>query len=69
MLRPFNDWWNSTGKQFFIDKATSIGQGSEAAQNGLAGAAWNDVSKTLDEGQSVGAGFLAGFKRGFDQSR
>lgn len=67
VAEPFSAWWNSTGKQFFIDKATSIGQGiGSGLKMGLLALLGIDVSKTLDEGQSVGAGFLAGFKRGFD---
>ncbi len=67
VAEPFSAWWNSTGKQFFIDKATSIGQGiGSGIRMGLLALLGIDVSATMSEGQSVGAGFLAGFKKGFD---
>lgn len=67
IAQPFSEWWNSTGKQFFIDKATSIGQGiGSGIRVGLLALLGIDVSESLKEGQSVGAGFLSGFKKGFD---
>ena len=67
VAEPFSAWWNSTGKQYFIDKATSIGQGiGSGIRMGLLALLGIDVSETFNEGQSVGAGFLAGFKKGFD---
>lgn len=67
VAEPFSAWWNSTGKQYFIDKATSIGQGiGSGIRMGLLTLLGIDVSATMNEGQSVGAGFLAGFKKGFD---
>jgi len=67
VAEPFSAWWSSTGKQFFIDKATSIGQGiGTGIRMGLLALLGIDVSETFNEGQSVGAGFLAGFKKGFD---
>jgi tape measure domain-containing protein len=67
IAEPFSEWWNGTGKQYFIDKATSIGQGiGSGIRMGLLALLGIDVSETFNEGQSVGAGFLAGFKKGFD---
>lgn len=67
IAEPFSAWWNSTGKQFFVDKATSIGKGiGSGLTMGLLALLGIDVSETFNEGQSVGAGFLAGFKKGFD---
>ena len=67
VAEPFSAWWSSTGKQFFIDKATSIGQGiGTGIRMGLLALLGIDVSETFSEGQSVGAGFLSGFKKGFD---
>lgn len=67
VAEPFSAWWNTTGKQYFINKATSIGQGiGSGIRMGLLALLGIDVSETFNEGQSVGAGFLAGFKKGFD---
>lgn len=67
IAEPFSAWWNSTGKQFFVDKATSIGKGiGSGIRMGLLALLGIDVSATMSEGKSVGAGFLQGFKEGFD---
>lgn len=67
IAEPFSSWWNSTGKQFFVDKATSIGKGiGSGITMGLLALLGINVSDTIGEGKSVGAGFLKGFKEGFD---
>jgi TP901 family phage tail tape measure protein len=67
IAEPFSAWWNSTGKQFFVDKATSIGKGiGSGITMGLIALLGINVSDTIGEGKSVGAGFLQGFKEGFD---
>mgnify|MGYP000958634726 CR=1 FL=1 len=67
IAEPFSAWWNSTGKQFFVDKATSIGKGiGSGITMGLLALLGINVSDTIGEGKSVGAGFLQGFKEGFD---
>jgi TP901 family phage tail tape measure protein len=67
IAEPFSSWWNSTGKQFFADKATSIGKGiGSGITMGLLALLGINVSDTIGEGKSVGAGFLKGFKEGFD---
>jgi TP901 family phage tail tape measure protein len=67
IAEPFSAWWNSTGKQFFADKATSIGKGiGSGITMGLLALLGINVSDTIGEGKSVGAGFLKGFKEGFD---
>lgn len=67
IAEPFNDWWNSTGKAWFAEKAAAIGKGlGSGLKMGLLAILGIDVSKTFDEGQSVGASFIQGFKEGFD---
>lgn len=67
VAEPFSAWWNSTGKAWFAEKAASIGKGlGSGLKMGLLAILGIDVSKTFDEGQSVGASFIQGFKEGFD---
>ena len=67
VAEPFSAWWNSTGKAWFAEKAAAIGKGlGSGLKMGLLAILGIDVSKTFDEGKSVGAGFLKGFKEGFD---
>ncbi|MDD2955785.1 MAG: phage tail tape measure protein [Oscillospiraceae bacterium] len=67
VAEPFSQWWNSTGKAWFAEKAASIGQGiGSGLTTGLLALLGVDVSDTLGEGKSVGASFLQGFKQGFD---
>jgi TP901 family phage tail tape measure protein len=67
VAEPFSAWWNSTGKAWFAEKAAAIGKGlGSGLKMGLLAILGIDVSKTFDEGQSVGASFIQGFKEGFD---
>lgn len=67
VAEPFSQWWNSTGKAWFAEKAASIGQGiGSGLTTGLLALLGVDVSDTIGEGKSVGASFLQGFKEGFD---
>lgn len=67
IAEPFSEWWNSTGRVWFADKANSIGDaiGSGITQ-GLLALLGIDISETLKDGQSVGGAFFDGFKQGFD---
>ncbi|MEG1562155.1 MAG: phage tail tape measure protein [Bacteroides sp.] len=67
VAEPFSQWWNSTGKAWFAEKAASIGQGiGSGLTTGLLAMLGVDISDTLGEGKMVGASFLQGFKDGFD---
>lgn len=67
IAEPFSAWWSGSGKQFIIDKASSIGKGiGSGIRMGLLALLGINISDTIGEGKSVGAGFLAGFKEGFN---
>lgn len=67
IAEPFSEWWNSTGRAWFADKASSIGEaiGSGLTQ-GLLALLGIDISETLEDGKTVGGAFIDGFKQGFD---
>lgn len=67
IAEPFSEWWTSTGRAWFAEKANSIGDaiGSGITQ-GLLALLGIDISETLKDGQSVGGAFIDGFKQGFD---
>jgi len=67
IAQPFNEWWNSTGKVWFADKASKIGEGmGSGVTMGLLALLGIDVSATAQEGKSVGGAFIKGFTEGFD---
>ncbi|MCD8196122.1 MAG: hypothetical protein LUE24_02975, partial [Lachnospiraceae bacterium] len=69
IAEPFSEWWDSTGKQFFVDKASSIGESiGSGITSGLLALLGIDVDDAAEDGTSVGGAFLQGFKDGFDTS-
>ena len=70
IAEPFSEWWNSTGRAWFADKASSIGEaiGSGLTQ-GLLALLGIDISETLEDGKTVGGAFIEGFKQGFDTEK
>lgn len=67
VAEPFSNWWSSTGKQWFTEKAESIGEslGSGITQ-GLLALLGIDVKGATSDGKSIGGAFIQGFKDGFD---
>jgi len=67
IARPFNEWWNSTGKAWLGDKANKIGEGlGTGLTAGLLALLGVDAKGTVGDGISIGASFAEGFKKGFD---
>jgi len=67
VAEPFSEWWNSTGKakvtEIVGDLGQTIGSGITAGLLALLGI---DVGGALEDGKSIGASFLDGFKSGLD---
>ncbi|MCD8308887.1 MAG: hypothetical protein LUD19_03450, partial [Clostridia bacterium] len=67
IAEPFSEWWNSTGKAFFAEKAGSIGEAiGSGLTTGLLALLGIDISDAMTDGTSVGGAFIEGFKKGFD---
>lgn len=67
IAQPFNEWWNSTGKAWFADKASKIGNGiGSTITFGILALLGVDVKGAAADGASIGASFAEGFKVGFD---
>lgn len=70
VAEPFSEWWNSTGKAWFAEKASSIGEGiGSGITTGLLALLGIDVSDALQDGTTVGGAFIDGFKQGFDTEK
>lgn len=67
IAEPFGKWWNSTGKQWFADKANGIGEGiGKGISNGLLVLLGFDIQGAAENGISIGTSFAKGFTKGFD---
>lgn len=63
---PFSEWWDSTGRAWFANKAEEIGQGfGSAISTGIMALLGLDVTSAVDDGASIGASFAKGFTSGF----
>lgn len=65
IANPFSEWWNSTGKAFFAEKAGEIGNaiGSGIAI-GVATLLGLDIDGAWNDGVSIGAAFASGLLNG-----
>lgn len=69
IAEPFSEWWNTKGKVWIKEKASSIGKGlGSGITTGLLAILGVDVVGTAKEGASIGASFAKGFSEGFDGS-
>lgn len=67
IAQPFGEWWSTTGREFFVNKARSLGEGlGKGISSGLLALLGIDLKGAADEGQSIGAAFAKGFINGFD---
>lgn len=64
IAEPFGQWWDSTGKPFFTDKARGIGEG-KGITNGLLVLLGFDIQSAAEDGISIGTSFAEGFSKGF----
>lgn len=70
IAEPFGEWWESTGKAWFAEKASHIGEGiGTGLTTGLLALLGIDISQTISDGTSVGGAFIEGFKKGFDTEK
>lgn len=70
IAEPFNTWWESTGKAWFADKLGRVGESiGTGLTSGLLALLGIDISKTIEDGTSVGGAFIEGFKKGFDTEK
>lgn len=70
VAEPFSDWWNSKGKAWFADKASSVGEViGGGISTGLLALLGIDVSSAFSDGASIGGSFIDGFKNGFDTEK
>jgi len=70
IAQPFTEWWSSTGKAWFANKASKIGEGLGAGiTTGLLALLGIDVSSSMQDGKNVGGAFIQGFKNGFDTEK
>lgn len=67
IAEPFGEWWDSTGKAWFADKMSSVGEViGKGISTGFLALLGIDISQTVADGTSVGGAFIEGFKKGFD---
>ncbi|MGN1121500.1 MAG: hypothetical protein ACI4RV_03960, partial [Eubacteriales bacterium] len=70
IAEPFSEWWESTGKAWFADKAGRVGESiGTGLTTGLLALLGIDLSQTVADGTSVGGAFIEGFKKGFDTEK
>lgn len=70
IAEPFSEWWESTGRAWFADKAGHIGEAiGTGLTTGLLALLGIDISQTVEDGTSVGGAFIEGFKKGFDTEK
>lgn len=67
IVQPFSEWWSSKGKAKMNVIAGDIGNAIGTGLTvGVATILGIDISKTIDEGNTLGASFAKGFSEGFD---
>ena len=70
ITKPFVDWWETKGRQVFIDKAADIGRGiGSGITRGLLALLGFQNSDALADGKSIGGSFIDGFVEGFDTEK
>ena len=70
IAEPFGEWWDSTGRAWFADKASHVGEAiGSGLTTGLLALLGIDISQTVEDGTSVGGAFIEGFKKGFDTEK
>ena len=70
IAEPFAEWWESTGREWFAQKAAKIGEGlGNGVSGGLLALLGIDLDQTTEEGKNVGGAFIEGFKTGFNGAK
>lgn len=67
VAEPFSAWWDSTGKPWLTEKIAGFGETlGSGITAGLLALLGFDASGAVEDGKSIGASFIEGFKSGFD---
>ena len=67
VAEPFGAWWDSTGKPWMTEKVAGFGESlGSGITAGLLAILGFDASGAVEDGKSIGASFIEGFKQGFD---
>ena len=70
IAKPFSDWWDSTGKAWFAEKAAHIGKGIGTGLTvGLLAILGIDTGAAKKNGIDIGRSFAEGFSKGFDADK
>ena len=70
IAEPFGEWWDSTGRAWFANKMSNVGEAiGKGVSTGLLALLGIDISETVADGTSVGGAFIEGFKKGFDTEK
>lgn len=70
IAEPFDEWWNSSGRDWLAGKANGVGKFmGNFLKTGLLTLLGVDVGDALNDGMAVGKSFMDGFLEGFDVSK
>lgn len=70
IAEPFDEWWNSSGRDWLSEKANGVGKFmGNFLKTGLLTLLGVDVGDALNDGMAVGKSFMDGFLEGFDVSK
>ena len=70
VAEPFSAWWESSGKPWLTEKIGAFGQTlGSGITAGLLAVLGFDASGAMEDGKSIGASFIEGFKQGLDMEK
>lgn len=70
VAEPFSSWWDSSGKPWLTEKIAGFGETlGSGITAGLLAILGFDASGAVEDGKSIGASFVEGFKEGFDTDK
>lgn len=70
VAEPFSAWWDSSGKPWLTEKVAGFGETlGSGISAGLLAILGFDASGAIEDGKSIGASFIEGFKDGFDTEK
>lgn len=70
IAKPFDEWWNGSGKAWLEKKMNSVGRGiGSALKGGINALLGIDTGDALADGASIGKSFVDGFLEGFDGAK
>lgn len=70
VAEPFSAWWDGTGKPWLTEKVAGFGETlGSGITTGLLAILGFDASGAVEDGKTIGASFINGFKDGFDTEK